>query len=55
MDNWTAMESAFKNGYEKGYEQGRKDGLKEFLIEYSNQLKEVIYNLDKVVADMGEE
>ena len=55
MNENDATEIAFKNGYEKGYEQGRKDGLKEFLIEYSNQLKEVIYNLNKVVADIGEE
>ena len=45
MDNWTALESAFKNGYEAG----QKDAMIEFLTEYGIALKEVVANLDRLL------
>ena len=51
MDNWTALESAFKNGYEVG----RKEAMIEFLTEYGTELKKVIENLNTLLENLKAE
>lgn len=55
MDNWTALEAAFKNGYDKGYEAGQKEAMIKFLTEYGAELKKVVEKFDTLLENLKAE
>lgn len=50
MDNWSAIEAAFKNGYE----QGRKEAEYSLLNEYADALMETVNNLRELAQKIKE-
>ena len=55
MDNWGAIEQAFKNGYEAGIEEGKKIGAYEILQECSKAFLEVVKNFDDLAEAIKDE
>lgn len=45
MDNWTAMEAAFKNGYKCGVQEARSEVIN-FLEEYIKDVKSTVTFLE---------